>query len=631
MIAQPPSIALFAPEHHFLANAAAVPTLTGYLLKNGYPTTQRCLDNELYSRLASMTVLHESMDRFERLFAGAADGQIQYMERSIRRARLPKRLNLTTYSGRTLIEKVLARRSETAEILHEGTSLLIKYWIELAERMGKRMSQLACAVDFYFAPYWPQRFSLSLGAYPLYKSSQELHRFVTSENQNAFIKYYRDWILPSVDHNHVLLGISVNHISQLVPGFTLASLLKQHCPRGHVTIGGSFISLMRKVFGRQNVLFDFCDSFVFGPGERSLATLHDELSAESPDLHHVPNLSWRTGDGNVQVSENREEFSLAEAETPVFTDERPHASISVRTSIGCHWGRCKFCHFPQIMGYRQYHTRPIEQVWRDIEVLNERHKPLLITLTDDDFTIGRVKALIQVSRKLNPPARLYCFLRVHPALADPEFCRQMREAGFVSVQIGLESGSQALLDRTDKGIDLRVASKAIRNLDRAGIIVNVFLIARAPTETDDDRRATIEFLREHLPYIRGNMAIAQYELEKHSPIMDNPEPWGLIPQIDPAADLDVAADFVYADGTVPPNARFLFEDRTDVSTINEMFDALGIPPGNRAKYDNHLRLGKELFKSYLRENGLRWFSRFVGIKAFLAWSALWKQRRGVRS
>jgi hypothetical protein len=65
------------------------------------------------------------------------------------------------------------------------------------------------------------------------------------------------------------------------------------------------------------------------------------------------------------------------------------------------------------------------------------------------------------------------------------------------LQLGLESGSQALLDRLRKGTDLKTAARILHLLHAAGIATYVYVLLGTPEETEADAAATLAFLEEH--------------------------------------------------------------------------------------------------------------------------------------
>jgi len=54
------------------------------------------------------------------------------------------------------------------------------------------------------------------------------------------------------------------------------------------------------------------------------------------------------------------------------------------------------------------------------------------------------------------------------------------------LKLGIESGSQKILDHLQKGMDLEIASKALKTLKQAGIATYVYLLFGTPPETEGD-------------------------------------------------------------------------------------------------------------------------------------------------
>ena len=63
---------------------------------------------------------------------------------------------------------------------------------------------------------------------------------------------------------------------------------------------------------------------------------------------------------------------------------------------------------------------------------------------------------------------------------DPGFVSDLAEAGCAMLQLGLESGSQGLLDRMGKGTRVEDASRILSNLSRAGISAYVYAMLGFP-------------------------------------------------------------------------------------------------------------------------------------------------------
>ena len=160
-------------------------------------------------------------------------------------------------------------------------------------------------------------------------------------------------------------------------------------------------------------------------------------------------------------------------------------------STGCYWNRCAFC--PEKAEGNRYVAVPVDRVIADLGVLVEQTRPSLIHLLDNAVSPALIEALVQ-----QPPGiDWYGFARISRRLADLNFCRALKRSGCVMLKLGLESGDQSVLDAEQKGIDLKLASKALQSLKEAGIATYVYLLFGTPSETAAEARSTLDFTVRH--------------------------------------------------------------------------------------------------------------------------------------
>jgi radical SAM superfamily enzyme YgiQ (UPF0313 family) len=169
----------------------------------------------------------------------------------------------------------------------------------------------------------------------------------------------------------------------------------------------------------------------------------------------------------------------------------PGVVLPYSASTGCYWNRCSFC--PEKAEENPYIPVPAPQVIADLGDLAGRMRPSLIHLLDNAISPAHLNVLC----KDNPGVPWYGFARIDSHLADPDFCRQLKEAGCVMLKLGIESGDQEVLDRLEKGISLDTASSVLRSLKEAGIAAYVYLLFGTPAESAHAARKTLEFTVQH--------------------------------------------------------------------------------------------------------------------------------------
>ncbi len=180
----------------------------------------------------------------------------------------------------------------------------------------------------------------------------------------------------------------------------------------------------------------------------------------------------------------------------VWLSRHGHHSVNMVTTRGCPYP-CNWCAKP-IYG-RTYHCRTPENVVQEMVWLKELVNPDHINFCDDIFGlkphwIERFSGLLQ-ERGLRIPFK--CLLRTD--LVDETIARSLGRAGCKTVWMGVESGSQKVLDAMDKKATVEDTYRATRLLRDAGVEVAYFLQFGYPGEDWDDILSTFRLVRAGMP------------------------------------------------------------------------------------------------------------------------------------
>lgn len=159
-----------------------------------------------------------------------------------------------------------------------------------------------------------------------------------------------------------------------------------------------------------------------------------------------------------------------------------------------------------------YAGRPPRQVIQELQTLIEQSDPILIHLLDNAVS----PALLRTIAEHPLPLAWYGFARVGSELADPDFCRALKRAGCVMLQLGLESGDQAVLEALDKGIHLEEVRRALTNLKDSGIATYAYFLFGTPAENLASARRTMAFVRENA-HLLDYLNLAVFNLPAASP------------------------------------------------------------------------------------------------------------------
>ena len=350
-----------------------------------------------------------------------------------------------------------------------------------------------------------------------------------------------------------VIGISICYQSQLVASLTLARFLRRRLgPEAIIVLGGPVSMYMRRNPQAILPLFEWVSGVVFGEGEAPLVGLH-RIARGCGSLREVPALLFREGDC-VQQTEPRRATRLNELPRPSF-DQLPldayvcnRLELPVFSERGCYYGQCAFC-CVDLSPDRRFDSRRAELLVDDIVHYREAHGAthvLLITTA-----LPAAKALDFSNRLIERQVEIRWGSNVRYENRFTEaILGQMRASGCVSLNVGLESGSERIVAAMKKGFTIEEAVQFHARAAGAGIRMGLYIMLGFPGETDDDRAETVRVLKE-LNLRLEDLSIGQFVLHEFAPMFENPQAYGI--EVEDSGDqLPFQRTFHYADGRPLP-------------------------------------------------------------------------------
>ncbi len=179
-----------------------------------------------------------------------------------------------------------------------------------------------------------------------------------------------------------------------------------------------------------------------------------------------------------------------------WTSAHGRFSWNMISSRGCPFG-CNWCAKP-IFG-RRYTQRSPENVANEMAQLRATVRPDHLWFADDIFglTAKWVTKFAEevVARDVRTPFMIQC----RADLLTPDVVEALAAAGAEEVWLGVESGSQQILDAMEKGTTVDEVRDATRALKARGIRACWFLQLGYPGETWDDLLLTRDLVRAERP------------------------------------------------------------------------------------------------------------------------------------
>jgi hypothetical protein len=471
---------LFPPATDPRSPHLAIPSLAAALRAAGVHTTVRDLDLEGMLWLLDGERLRDAAAACERRFDGAG---------AVERERLRPCL--------AAADDVVGEVPGALATLRDPVGFFDP------DRHHAARACLVAALELVSAASGRVRYNISGAAYDVEGCDPsrlgDLIAVTGDPDANLFDELYRTSVVPQLERERPdVVGISILNRQQILPGLTLARMLKAE---GYfVVVGGTVYAKFVPELLRRPAFFEtFCDGVVPYEGETALLSLVEQLGGRR-DLDAVPNLMHLGRDGRPVLNQTHLE-DVSALPTPDFDGHpldqylAPAPVLPILTGKGCYFNRCKFCDIPYInrIADKPYRVRAPERVAADVAALNARHGARHFEITDETLS-PRLLTLLGKALEAYPglDARFVGYARFEPAFT-PETCRRIHAMGVRKLFFGLESGSQATLDHMDKGYRLPVVRRVLRNCADAGLAVHVFSIIGFPEETEERARETLDF------------------------------------------------------------------------------------------------------------------------------------------
>lgn len=338
---------------------------------------------------------------------------------------------------------------------------------------------------------------------------EDLALAASGEFHSLFADYFRSDLLPRIRAAAApVIAISINYIHQAIPAFELAGMLRRELPGVLLVAGGGLITSWQEPLTTLNLRLPPFDHVVFGPGESILAGL---ARGERPDTYDAADAS---------CIDFVPDFSFA----PIGQYLSPAPILPLTASRGCYWRKCKFC--PEASTpthpYRVFPTQDLPGLMRSLaDQYGVRH----FQLTDNAVPVKSMKMLAERCDDTTD-LNWFGFVRFEKVFEDMDFVRRLAKSGCRMLQLGLETGSQRILDRLGKGVQLQSAARILTNLSAVGIATYVYILLGTPGETEEDAEMTRAFLEKHADKI-GFLNISIMNLPRASDLLDNPEQYGI--------------------------------------------------------------------------------------------------------
>ncbi|AJQ26600.1 radical SAM protein [Pelosinus fermentans] len=342
---------------------------------------------------------------------------------------------------------------------------------------------------------------------------------------NSFNKE-KDYLASVLSNNKVLsVVIPTTYYVFASPILDIISFIRKYNTRTKIIVGGPYVanrvrSLDEEALQRVFKAMD-ADIFIYNTeGEKALGKVMHAIKNNLP-LNNIKNIFYKNKDkywytGHVHESNELDENIV---QWELFAD-RVGNFVNVRTSISCPF-TCQFCNYPIYAG--KYRQASIDTIEEEMNRLNNISGITGMWIIDDTFNFppSRFKEILKMMIRNRYKFRWHSFLRCQ--YLDEETVRLMKESGCDHVLLGIESGSQKILNNMSKNTTVHKYYDGISLLNKYEIASTASMIVGFPGETLETYTDTVKlieeaqptFFRSHMWYYDSNAPISKQK-DKYS-------------------------------------------------------------------------------------------------------------------
>lgn len=357
---------------------------------------------------------------------------------------------------------------------------------------------------------------------------------VTAWFQHPEIKLTKkeyEWYLSIVDKlsddiikkNPKILGISL--LSMNSQRFTedLCFLIKKKTDKIKIVIGGGGHDIFQDQFGKNwnQVMIEsaLVDTALVGEGEQAFVNIikndiygiYQSTQLNNTELSNIPVPDY--SDYDLSIYDTLKFNSTSNWDRSLDDQEDKPIVYQITSSKGC-VKNCVFCDVAKI--WPKFRYRNGKQVAMEIVELNKKHNATYFSFTDSLINGGLkpFKELNQTLAEELPNTIKYeaQFIARGPRDMPEEYFSLMSRAGCYALNVGIESGSDAVRMHMKKGSTREDVDYTTEMLNKYNIRQLWNIIIGYTTETDDDWNQTMDLIKYWIPRSNGLLTVLPVSL-----------------------------------------------------------------------------------------------------------------------
>lgn len=241
------------------------------------------------------------------------------------------------------------------------------------------------------------------------------------------------------------------------------------------------------------------DVVIRGIADNTINKVIDNLY-DLNSLNNIPNIAYKDKENIIvtkqEIIENNFD-NLPTINRSFLNFSKYMDTRTIITSRGC-IGTCKYCTTPFF--FKRWSSRSAESVVDEIETLINTYNTNKIVFLDDNATVDKTR-MMNIC-KLIKERKIKCLFGCLSSINcyDKDLFEEMYKVGFRWIHFGIESGSEEVLKRMNKEMDIDYVKNVINEVKEIGYRIRTSFILDYPGSTEEDIIKTRKLINEITPH-----------------------------------------------------------------------------------------------------------------------------------
>lgn len=306
-----------------------------------------------------------------------------------------------------------------------------------------------------------------------------------------------DWLKQIENEQPEIIAFYTNLMTKINVIENLKAV-KAKFPHIKTIVGGPDVT-----YNLKNYLSTGFDFAVIGEGEQTMLELCKAI-LNNTSFEQIGGIAYLK-EGKVIQTNAREKIKvLADLPFPdrkgleienylsVWKKHHGKRTLNISTQRGCPY-TCKWCS-TAVYG-QSYRRNSPQRVVEEILQLKKEFNVEALWFVDDVFTVSHkwIEQLHAEFQKNNLFIPFECITRAERL--NEVVLHQLKEMGCFRIWIGAESGSQKIIDKMDRRVELKTVQEMMNKTQELGMEAGTFIMVGYPEENHEDILATYEHIR----------------------------------------------------------------------------------------------------------------------------------------